>query len=83
MSNAQNIYAHWRDSGRTPKFFIIDAKASLFILLLLLHIRLWTFLLTIAVLLFLACLEYYKLPLMVFLRVVCNAIVGKKKVIYF
>lgn len=82
MRKFQDVYAHWRDSGRQPKFWLVDARASLFILLVLLHIRLWTVALMIIVFLFLALLEYYKLPLPVFLRLVRSSLMGKRKVIY-
>jgi len=82
MSDYRDLYAHWRDSGRTPKFYLIDARGALPILLVVLHIKLWTLGLMALVVLFLIGLEYYRMPIPVFLRVVRNALVGKRKVIY-
>ena len=82
MARHQDVYAHWRDSGRQPKFWIVDARASLFVLLVVLHLRFWTVGLAIVVFLFLALLEYYKLPLGVFIRLVRTKLTGKRKVIF-
>lgn len=41
---------HWRDTMRPARFFKWDARLSFFIILLLVHARLWTFLLFLAVL---------------------------------
>ncbi len=38
---------HWRNSMKTVRFFMFDAKAGAFILLLIMHFRIWTFLLAI------------------------------------
>lgn len=39
--------AHWRDSARNVRFWIVDSRAAFPLLLFLLHIRLWTFVLAI------------------------------------
>mgnify|MGYP006327536373 FL=1 len=46
------IEAHWRDSARIPRFFLIDARAAFPLLLFLLHIRVWSFLLALVVMAF-------------------------------
>ena len=79
---SHDLYAHWRDSGRVPKLYMIDARGALPILLVLLHMRVWTFLLMICVIIFLSILQYYRLPIPVFFRLVIGAIAGKRKVIY-
>ena len=79
---SHDLYAHWRDTGRTPRLYIIDARGALPILLVLLHMRLWTFSLMILVIIFLICLQYYRLPIPVFFRVLIGTIAGKRKVIY-
>jgi intracellular multiplication protein IcmT len=40
---------HWRNSMKTVRFFQFDARAGLFIILVLVHARFWTFGLMIAV----------------------------------
>ena len=41
--------AHWRNTFKPARFFIIDARASFFLLLFLVHIRPWTFVLLVSV----------------------------------
>ena len=79
---SHDLYAHWRDSGRVPRLYVIDARGALPILLVLLHMRLWTFSLMILIIIFLIFLQYYRLPLPVFFRVVVGVLMGKRKVIY-
>ena len=79
---SHDLYAHWRDSGRIPKLYMIDARGALPILLVLLHMRVWTFLLMICVIIFLMILQYYRWPIPVFFRVAVGFLVGKRKVIY-
>lgn len=43
--------AHWRNTFRPARFFLMDARAGVALLLFLLHIRLWTFILAVAVML--------------------------------
>jgi len=33
---------HWRNSMKTVRFFIFDARAGFFVVLVLVHARLWT-----------------------------------------
>ncbi len=79
---SHDLYAHWRDSGRIPKLYMIDARGALPILLVLLHMRVWTFLLMILIIAFLAILQYYRWPIPVFFRVALGFLMGKRKVIY-
>jgi len=72
--------AHWRDSARYPRFFLIDARASFPLLLFLLHIRLWTFLFAISVMAFFGMLERYGFSLTVFLRWLRSTLAGPRKV---
>jgi intracellular multiplication protein IcmT len=39
--------AHWRNTFKSPRFFIVDARISVFLLVFLMHIRLWTFLILV------------------------------------
>lgn len=59
---------HWRDAARTPRFFFMDAYAAFPFLVLLLHIRLWTFLFAAGFTIFFATLERFKFTLPVFFR---------------
>ncbi len=60
--------AYWRDSARSPRFFFVDALAAFPLLLLLLHIRWWTFYLAIISVIFFAILERFNFTVPVFLR---------------
>lgn len=71
--------SHWRDSARQARFFFVDANAAFPILLTLLHIRLWTFLLTVGCMLFFAVLEKFKFTVPVFLRWLRYFIAGPVK----
>jgi intracellular multiplication protein IcmT len=33
---------HWRNTQKHPKFFMLDARASIGVILFLMHMRLWT-----------------------------------------
>jgi intracellular multiplication protein IcmT len=60
--------AHWRDSARNPRFFIVEAYAALPILFFSLHMTWWTFYLAMSVTVFFGILEHFKFTLPVFLR---------------
>lgn len=72
--------AHWRDSARSPKFFIFDAKAAFPLLLFLIHIRWWTFTVAVLAWLFFTYLNYHGFSLEVFLRWVRATLAGKRKI---
>ena len=59
---------HWRDVARTPRFYFMDAWSALPILLFLMHMRLWTFLLSIVCIIFFIILEKFKFTVPVFFR---------------
>ena len=40
---------HWRNTFKPARFFIIDARASYFVLLFLVYMRIWTALIVFAV----------------------------------
>ncbi len=71
--------AYWRDSARTPRFFMIDARAAFPLLLFLLHIRLWTFILALIATAFFAALERYGFSLVVFFRWFRGVLMGRRK----
>ena len=51
--------AHWRDSARSARFFLVDARAAFPIFLFLMHIRLWTGLLVVTSAVFFGILEHF------------------------
>lgn len=71
--------AHWRDSARRARFFLVDAQAAFPLVLFLLHIRVWTFVLAIVATIFFAALERYGFSVPVFLRWFRNFIAGNRK----
>jgi intracellular multiplication protein IcmT len=60
--------AHWRDSARNVRLFIIDYRACFPLLFFILHIKLWTFVLAIVAMCFFALLERWGFTLAVFSR---------------
>lgn len=73
------VGAHWRDSARPAKFFIIDAKAAFPVFLFLLHIRLWTFIIAILATLFFTMLNRFGYSVEVFLRYGRTFLAGRRK----
>ncbi len=71
--------AHWRDSARPTRFFLIDYRAAFPLLLFLLHIKVWTFLTAVAVMLFLTVLERYGFTVSVFFRWLRSTLAGPRK----
>jgi intracellular multiplication protein IcmT len=59
---------HWRDSARSPRFFIVDARAAFPIFFFLMHIRVWTGILVLISAAFFGVLERYGFSLPVFFR---------------
>lgn len=72
--------AHWRDVARSPRFYIMDSLAAFPLILFLLHIRLWTFITALVIILFLIGLERYKFTLPVFWRWLRSTIAGPMRV---
>ena len=70
---------HWRDSARSPRFFLIDARAAFPFLLFLLHIKLWSFILAVVAMSFFALLERYGFTVNVFLRLARSIFAGPHK----
>ena len=48
---------HWRNTQKPARFFALDARAFVAILLFLVHARLWTFLLALVIMLLFWILE--------------------------
>jgi intracellular multiplication protein IcmT len=60
--------SHWRDSARSARFFMVDARAAFPLFIFLMHIRIWTGLLVIISAIFFAIIEHYGFTVPVFLR---------------
>ena len=71
--------AHWRDSARIPRFFLIDARSAFQLLLFLLHIRVWTFIFATVATIFFSVLERYGFTVAVFLRWLRSFLAGPRK----
>jgi intracellular multiplication protein IcmT len=71
---------HWRDSARSARFFVVDARAAFPLLLFLLHIAWWTFAIAVISMIFFAVLEHYGFTLPVFLRTVRTFLAGPRKI---
>jgi intracellular multiplication protein IcmT len=76
----KRIVAHWRDSGRSPRFLGIDARCTLPLLLFFCHIAWWTFFWTLSVTLFFGLLERFGFTARVFLRMVRSILAGPRVV---
>lgn len=73
--------AHWRDSARTARFFFIDAKAAFPIFLFLVHIRIWTFILALTIMVFFTILNRFGYGVEVFWRILRSMLAGPRKVV--
>ena len=77
MRNPDTV--HWRDSARTPKLFVVDAYAVFPMVLLLLHVRPWTFYLAFAATSFFIVIRKFGFPVPVFLRLARAWIAGTRR----
>jgi len=59
---------HWRDSARSARFFMVDARAAFPIFLFLMHIRVWTAVVALVSIVFFGFIEHYGFTVPVFLR---------------
>lgn len=72
--------AHWRDSARNVRFFIVDFRATFPLLLFLMHIRMWTFVFAVTTTLFFGAIEHYGFSMAVFSRWLRSYIAGPRKI---
>jgi intracellular multiplication protein IcmT len=79
MSENFSETAHWRDSSRVARFFMVDARAAFPIFLFFMHIRIWTGLLALFSLLFFGFIEHYGFTVPVFLRWIRCLLAGSRK----
>ena len=73
------VVSHWRDSGRVPQFFMIDARSAFPLLLFLVHIAEWTLIVALIITVFFAILARYGLTMTVFVRTMRSLLAGKVK----
>ncbi len=71
--------AHWRDSARSPRFFLVDARAAFPVFLFLIHIRMWTAILVIISAIFFGILEHFGFTVPVFFRWLRTLVAGEVK----
>lgn len=79
MASGFSASAHWRDSARSARFFIVDARAAFPIFIFLMHIRVWTGMLVIISAIFFGILERYGFTVPVFLRWLRGFFAGRLK----
>ena len=79
MAEGFSPTAHWRDSARSARFFMVDARAAFPIFLFLMHIRIWTGILVIVSAIFFGILEHYGFTVPVFLRTIRDFFAGPIK----
>lgn len=72
--------AHWRDTSRNVKFGFVDYRACFPLLVLLLHIRLWTFIFAVVCITFFALIEHYGFSVPVFSRWLRSFLAGPRKI---
>ena len=79
MSEGYPIDAAWRDSARTPKFFIVDYRCAFPLLGLLFHISIATLVFAVFAMIFFTALNYYGFTIPVFLRWIRSTLAGPYK----
>ncbi len=71
--------AHWRDSARSARFFMVDARAAFPIFIFLMHIRTWTGVLVLVSMLFFAIIEHFGFTMPIFWRWLRTFLSGGRK----
>ena len=71
--------AHWRDTARPVKLWIVNSNATFPIVFALFHIRWWTMSLALAAVVALSVLEYYGFTIVVFGRYLRNLLAGSRR----
>lgn len=75
----KRISSHWRDTGRVPRFFFIDARSTFPLLIFLVHIRMWTFFVAILTTVIFGAIEHFGFTTQKFTRAMRSYIAGKVK----
>ena len=70
---------HWRNTMKPVRFFMVDARAAIFFMLFIIHMRLWTFGLFIAMIFFFWFLEKRGLGFVPAMRTFRTWILGKRR----
>ncbi|MEZ0260128.1 MAG: IcmT/TraK family protein [Alphaproteobacteria bacterium] len=70
---------HWRNTMKTVRFFIFDARAGFFVVLVLVHARLWTLCLMLLIMAFFWLLERKQLTFPAALRAIRVWFIGPKR----
>jgi len=70
---------HWRNTQKPARFFALDARAFVAILVFLVHARLWTFILALSVMLLFWVFERRGLTFEASLRAMRSWIIGRKR----
>ena len=68
MAGEFSVNEHWRDSARSARFFLVDARAAFPLFFFLMHIRVWTGILVLVSAVFFGIIEHYGFTVPVFLR---------------
>ncbi len=69
--------SHWRDSARSARFFMVDARAAFPLFIFLMHIRWWTAFLVLFSAIFFGVIEHFGFTVPVFLRWLRGLLAGK------
>ncbi len=72
--------ATWRDSAKNVRFWVIDYRATFPVLILVFHIRLWTFIFAVIATSFFVILERWGFSVAVFLRWLRSFVAGPRKI---
>ncbi|KTD28726.1 phosphoesterase [Legionella israelensis] len=79
MADTFEQTTHWRDSARSARFFMVDARAAFPIFIFLMHIRIWTALLVLVSAVIFGIIEHYGFTVPVFLRWIRSFLGGRLK----
>jgi len=70
---------HWRNTMKPVRFFMLDARVAIFLMLFIVHMRMWTFLTFVFVCVFFWLLERRGLGFGAAMRTFRTWILGKKR----
>lgn len=79
MASSFRETAHWRDSARTARFYMVDANASFPLLLFLVHMKFWTFMLALLFMVFFTVVARFGFTVPVFFRWFRLTLAGPRK----
>jgi intracellular multiplication protein IcmT len=70
---------HWRNTMKPVRFFMVDARVAFFLMMFILHMRIWTFFTFVAFMLFFWYLERRGLSFGAALRTFRTWILGRRR----